>query len=147
MNIDTKRETNFAVTLSFCGFKENTYIAQIPRKTVTTDQLLDLVVAHNQSIDRYQVEHAMELLKKEIVEQAELGFSENIMNICKLYTAPLSVVHSLTPKRTSATGFEIRFAVNSTVKKTLKGISASVTAVIGSPPPPQISRIAPLRTV
>lgn len=80
-NIDTKRETNFAVTLTPCHFKENTYIAHVPRRTVTTDQILDLVTAHNQGIDRYQVAHAMELLKKEILEQAELGFSVDILEI------------------------------------------------------------------
>ena len=71
-NIDTQRETNFAVTLTPCSFKENTYIARVPRKTVTTDQILDLIVNHNVGIDRYQVGHAMELLKKEILEQAKL---------------------------------------------------------------------------
>ena len=65
INIDTKRETNFAVKLTPCHLRENTYIARVPRKTVTTDQILDLVTSHNQGIDRYQVGHAMELLKKE----------------------------------------------------------------------------------
>ena len=36
-NIDTKRQTNFAVRFSPCSFKENTYIARVSRKTVTTD--------------------------------------------------------------------------------------------------------------
>ena len=67
INIDSKRNTNFAVTLTPCNFKENTYIARVPRKTITTDQILDLIAAHNQGIDRYQIGHAMELLKKEIL--------------------------------------------------------------------------------
>ena len=79
INIDTKRKTNFAVTLTPCYFREHTYIARVPRKMITTDQILDLVAAHNQGIDRYQVGHAMELLKKEILEQAELGFAVDIM--------------------------------------------------------------------
>ena len=98
-SIDTKRETNFAVTLTPCNFGKNIYIARVPRKTVTTDQLLDLVAAHNQGIDRYQVEHAMELLKKEILEQAELGFSVDIMEICKLYIAPIGGVRTLRNRR------------------------------------------------
>lgn len=134
-NIDTRRETNFAVTLTPCSFKENTYIARVPRKTVTTDQLLNLVSAHNQGIDRYQVGHAMELLKKEILEQAELGFAVDIMEICKLYIAPLSSVKSLTPEAESVTGFEARFSVNEGLKEKLKSVTASVTAVTDSPPP------------
>ena len=51
INIDTKRKTNFAVTLTPCYFREHTYIARVPRKMITTDQILDLVAAHNQGID------------------------------------------------------------------------------------------------
>ena len=144
-NIDTRRETNFAVTLTPCNFKENTYIARVPRRTVTTDQILDLVTAHNQGIDRYQVGHAMELLKKEILEQAELGFAVDIMEICKLYIAPLKSVKSLTPEAESVTGFEARFSVNDRLKERLKEMSATVTAV--TDPAPQISQIEnPLAT-
>ena len=139
MNVDTKRETNFAVTLSPCSFKENTYIARVPRKTVTSDQLLDLVVAHNQGIDRYQVGHAMELLKKEILEQAALGFAVDIMEICKLYISPIGAVQSLTPEAESVTGFRARFSVNGELKEKLKSVTASVTTVVA--PEPQISRI------
>ena len=138
-NVDTKRETNFAVMLSPCSLKENTYIARVPRKTVTTDQLLDLVVAHNQGIDRYQVGHAMELLKKEILEQAGQGFAVDIMEICKLYIAPIGAVQSLTPEAESVSGFEARFTVNEDLKEKLKGVTASVTAVVDSAP--QISQI------
>ena len=138
-NIDTKRETNFAVTLTPCHFKENTYIAHVPRRTVTTDQILDLVTAHNQGIDRYQVAHAMELLKKEILEQAELGFSVDILEICKLYIAPLSSVTSLTPESESVAGFEARFAVNDRLRERLKGMSATVSAIVDNAP--QISQI------
>lgn len=139
MNIDTKRETNFAVRLTPCHLKENIYIARVPRRTVTADQILDLVAAHNQGIDRYQVGHAMELLKKEILEQAELGFAVDIMDICKLYIAPTSAVKSLTPESELVTGFEARFTVNESLKEKLKGVSASVSAVIGSLP--QISQV------
>lgn len=138
-NIETKRETNFAVTLAPCHLKENTYIARVPRKTITTDQLLDLIVAHNQGIDRYQVAHSMELLKKEILEQAALGFAVDIMEICKLYVAPISSVRSLNPEAETVTGFEARFSVNETLKDTLKGVSAAVTTVVDSTP--QISQI------
>ena len=138
-NIETRRETSFAVTLAPCHLKENTYIARVPRKTITTDQLLDLVVAHNQGIDRYQVAHAMELLKKEILEQAALGFAVDIMEICKLYVAPISSVRSLTPEAETVTGFEARFSVNETLKETLKGVTAAVTTVVDSTP--QISQI------
>ena len=138
-NIDTQRKTNFAVTLTPCKLKENTYIARVPRRTVTTDQLLDLVSAHNQGIDRFQVGHAMELLKKEILEQAELGFAVDIMEICKLYVAPVSSVTTLTPESESVTGFEARFAVNERLRNKLLNISATVTAV--SDPAPQISQI------
>ena len=133
-NIDTKRATNFAVTLTPCNLRENTYIARVPRKTVTTDQILDLVAAHNQGIDRYQVEHAMELLKKEILEQAELGFSADILGICKLYIAPRSSVKSLTPEAESVTGFEARFSVNDRLRDRLKSMTAAVTAVVGTAP-------------
>lgn len=139
INTETKRETNFAVTLTPCNLKENTYIARVPRKTVSTDQLLDLVVSHNQGIDRYQVGHAMELLKKEILEQAELGFAVDIMEICKLYIAPQSAVKSLTPEAESVTGFEARFSVNESLKEKLKNVTASVTSIVDSAP--QISQI------
>ena len=139
INIDTKRETNFAVKLTPCHLRENTYIARVPRKTVTTDQILDLVTSHNQGIDRYQVGHAMELLKKEILEQAELGFAVDIMDICKLYIAPTSAVKSLTPEAEVVTGFEARFTVNENLKEKLKGVTASVSSVTGSEP--QISQI------
>ena len=139
VSINSNRETNFAVTLTPCSLKENTYIARVPRRTVTTDQLLDLVAAHNQGIDRYQVGHAMELLKKEILEQAELGFAVDIMDICKLYIAPLSSVQSLTPEAERVTGFEARFAVNDGLKEKLKSVTATVTAVVDSSP--QISQI------
>lgn len=138
-NINTQRKTNFAVTLTPCKFKDNTYIARVPRRTVTTDQLLDLVSAHNQGIDRFQVEHAMELLKKEILEQAELGFAVDIMEICKLYVAPVSSVTTLTPESESVTGFEARFAVNEKLRNSLLSLSATVTAV--TDPAPQISQI------
>ncbi len=138
-NIDTKRETNFAVTLTPSSFGTNTYVARVPRKTVTTDQILDLVVAHNKGIDRFQVAHAMELLKKEILEQAELGFSVDIMEICKLYLAPLHGVRSLMPESETVTGFEARFAVNDRLRKRLGGMTAAVTAVVD--PAPQISLI------
>ena len=131
---DTQRKTNFAVTLTPCNLKENTYIARVPRKTITTDQLLDLVSAHNQGIDRFSVAHAMELLKKEILEQAELGFSVDIMDICKLYIAPTSSVQSLTPEAETVTGFEARFAVNEKLKERLKKVSASVAGVVDSAP-------------
>ena len=139
VTINTNRETNFAVTLTPCALKENTYIARVPRRTVTTDQLLDLVSAHNVGIDRYQVGHAMELLKKEILEQAELGFAVDIMDICKLYIAPLGSVQSLTPEAETVTGFEARFAVNEGLKEKLKNVTATVTAVVDSSP--QISQI------
>ena len=138
-NINSKRETNFAVTLSPCQFRDHTYVARVPRRTVTTDQLLDLVSAHNQGIDRYQVGHAMELLKKEILEQAELGFAVDIMEICKLYVAPISSVKTLTPESESVSGFEARFAVNRQLKKRLLGVTATVTAVVDSAP--QLSQI------
>lgn len=139
INTDTKRETNFAVTLTPCNLKENTYIARVPRKTITTDQILDLVVSHNQGIDRYQVGHAMELLKKEILEQAALGFAVDVMEICKLYIAPSSSVQSLTPEAETVSGFEARFSVNETLKETLKSITASVASVVS--PTPQITKI------
>ena len=71
---DTQRKTNFAVTLTPCNLKENTYIARVPRKTITTDQLLDLVSAHNQGIDRFSVAHAMELLKKRFLSKPNSVF-------------------------------------------------------------------------
>lgn len=138
-NIETKRETNFAVTLTPCSFKENTYIARVPRKTISTDKLLDLVESHNKGIDRFQVSHAMELLKKEILEQAALGFAVDIIEICKLYIAPISSVRSLTPEAETVTGFEARFTVNEELKKNLKGVTAAVTTVVNSCP--QISKI------
>ena len=138
-NTDIKHETNFAVTLSPCSFKENTYIARVPRRTVTTDRILDLVAAHNTGIDRYQVEHAMELVAKEILEQAELGFAVDIMKIGKLYISPCKGVHSLTPESESVTGFETRFSVNDRLRKRLKELTATVTAV--TDPSPQISKI------
>ena len=134
INIDSKRNTNFAVTLTPCNFKENTYIARVPRKTITTDQILDLIAAHNQGIDRYQIGHAMELLKKEILEQAKLGFAVDIMQICKLYIAPISSVQSLTPEAESITGFEARFSTNEELRETLKEITAAVSAVVDSAP-------------
>lgn len=139
INIDTKRKTNFAVTLTPCYFREHTYIARVPRKMITTDQILDLVAAHNQGIDRYQVGHAMELLKKEILEQAELGFAVDIMEICKLYIAPCNGIKSLTPEAEIITGFEARFCANEQLNEKLKTISASVTSVMT--PSPQISQI------
>jgi len=138
-SLDNDRLTNFAVTLSRCGLKDNLYIARVPRRTVSTDQLLDLVEKHNTGIDRYSVGHAMELLKKEILEQAELGFSVDIMDICKLYIAPINSVKSLTPEAETVTGFEARFSVNDKLKERLKKVSASVTAV--SDPAPLISKI------
>ena len=139
INQKTKRDANIAVTLTPCSFKENTYIARVPRKTLTTDQILDLVASHNQGIDRYQVGHAMELLKKEILEQAKLGFAVDIMEICKLYIAPISAIQSLKPEAEKITGFEARFTPNDELKETLKGITASVTAVVDSSP--QITQI------
>ncbi len=136
---NTQRKTNFAVKLTPCYLKENTYIARVPRKTVTTDQLLDLVVAHNQGIDRYQVDHAMELIRKEIMEQVALGYAVDIMKICKMYIAPISSVCSLTPEAETVTGFEARFATNEELKEVLKATSASVAAVVDTAP--QISRI------
>ena len=134
VNADSKRETNFAVTLTPCYLKENTYIARVPRKTVTTDQLLDLVVNHNQGIDRYQVGHSMELLKKEIIEQAKLGFAVDIMEICKLYIAPQSAVQSLTPEAETVSGFEARFSANEELKSSLAGLTASVSSITASEP-------------
>lgn len=139
ISINSKREANFGVTLTPCCLKENTYVARVPRKTVTTDQILDLVAAHNQGIDRYQVGHAMELLKKEVLEQAELGFAVDIMDICKLYIAPRSSVKSLTPGSECVSGFEARFTVNEELREKLKRVTASVTAVVDSSP--QISEI------
>ncbi|MDE5797670.1 MAG: DUF4469 domain-containing protein [Treponemataceae bacterium] len=136
---NSKRKTNFAVKLTPCNLKENTYIARVPRKTITTDQLLDLVVAHNQGIDRYQVDHAMELIRKEIMEQVALGYAVDVMKICTMYVAPMSSVQSLTPEAETVTGFEPRFAANDSIRETLKGTSASVAAVVDSAP--QISRI------
>ena len=133
-SIDTQRDANFAVRLKKCNFGENVYIAQVPRHTINTDQLLDLVEKHNTGIDRYSVGHAMELLKKEILEQAELGFSVDIMDICKLYIAPINSVKSLTPEAETVTGFEARFSVNDKLKERLKKVSASVTAVTDSAP-------------
>ncbi len=138
-NAEGKRETNFAVTLTPCSFKENTYIARVPRKTISTDKILDLVESHNKGIDRFQVSHAMKLLKKEILEQASLGFAVDIMEICKLYIAPISSVCSLTPEAETVTGFEARFDVNETLKDNLKGMSAAVTTVVNTRP--QISQI------
>lgn len=139
MNINSQRETNFAVVLTPCNFKEHTYIARVPRRTLTTDQILDLVSSHNQGIDRYQIGHAMELLKKEILEQAELGFAVDIMEICKLYIAPRSGIKSLTPEAEIVTGFEARFCANEKLNEKLKTVSASVTAITA--PVPQISQI------
>mgnify|MGYP004680063313 FL=1 len=139
INMKSKRDTNIAVTLTPCCFKKNTYIARVPRKTLTTDQILDLVASHNQGIDRYQVGHAMELLKKEILEQAKLGFAVDIMEICKLYIAPISAIQSLKPEAEKVTGFEARFTPNDELKETLKGITATVSAVVDSSP--QITQI------
>lgn len=136
---DSKRKTNFAVNLTPCSLKPHTYVAHVPRKTLTTDQMLDLVVEHNLGIDRYQVGHAMELLKKEILEQAALGFAVDMMGVCKLYVAPSSSVTSLTPEAETVTGFEARFAPSSELKAKLKGATASVTNVVD--PLPQITRI------
>lgn len=138
-NVDTKRQTNFAVTLTPCHLKENTYIARVPRRTVTTDQILDLVAAHNQGIDRYQIGHAMELLKKEILEQAELGYAVDVLEICKLYIAPKGSVTSLMPEAETVTGFEARFRASTALREKLEGVSAAVTAVTVTAP--QISRI------
>lgn len=81
----------------------------------------------------------MELLKKEILEQAELGFAVDIMEICKLYIAPQNAVQSLTPEAETVTGFEARFSVNESLKEKLKAVTASVTSVVDSAP--QISQI------
>ena len=81
----------------------------------------------------------MELLKKEILEQAELGFSVDILEIGKLYIAPVNSVKSLTPESECITGFEARFAVNDRLRQRLKGMTAAVTAVCDSAP--QISQI------
>ncbi len=113
--------------------------ARVPRKTLTTDQILDLVASHNQGIDRYQVGHAMELLKKEILEQAKLEFAVDIMEICKLYIAPISAIKSLKPEAETVTGFEARFTPNEELRESLKDITASVSAVIDSSP--QITQI------
>lgn len=136
---DSKRETNFAVNLTPCYLKEHTYIARVPRKTRTTDQMLDLVVEHNQGIDRYQVGHAMELLKKEILEQAAMGFAVDMMGVCKLYVASSSGVTSLTPEAETVTGFEPRFAASDELKAKLRKATASVANVVDSLP--QITRI------
>lgn len=42
----------------------------------------------------------MELLKKEILEQAKLGFAVDIMEICKLYIASVSAVIDSSPQIT-----------------------------------------------
>lgn len=76
----------------------------------------------------------MELLKKEILEQAKLGFAVDIMEICKLYIAPKNSVRSLTPEAETITGFEARFSVNDDLKTTLESVSASVTSVVDSSP-------------
>lgn len=136
---DTKRETNFAVALIPCALKDHTYIARVPRKTITTDQILDLIAEHNQGIDRYQVSHSMELLKKEIMEQAALGFAVDMMGICKLYVAASSSVTSLNPAAEIVTGFEPRFSASDELKNKLKKSSASVASV--SDPLPLISKI------
>ena len=52
--------------------------ARVPRKTLTTDQILDLVASHNQGIGRYQVGHAMELLKKYgIIFGTSIAYTKN----------------------------------------------------------------------
>ena len=61
----------------------------------------------------------MELLKKEILEQVELGFAVDMMEICKLYISPIGAVEGL--------------------KQKLRGVTASVTEVVKSAP--QISQI------
>ena len=81
----------------------------------------------------------MELLKKEILEQAELGFAVDIMEICKLYISPIGAVQSLTPEAESVTDFRTRIAVNEGLKQKLRGVTASVTEVVKSAP--QISQI------
>lgn len=61
------------------------------------------------------------------------------MEICKLYIAPISAIQSLKPEAEKETGFEARFTPNDELKETLKGITATVSAVVDSSP--QITQI------
>ena len=134
INNNAKAESTLGVTLSACALRENTYVAHVPRNTVSMDALLNEVVEHNQGIDKYQIGHAAELLKREILNQIKQGKAVNMLDLGTLYIAPTSGVSSLNPSSEDIKNFEARFSSGEELKSVLSTITASVAEIKDSSP-------------
>lgn len=121
--------SKIGVKLQNSPFSTTKYFARVPRNTVTMDALLNSVVEHNQGIDKFQIGHAAELLKREFLEQLKEGRAVSILDIGTIYLAPEKGINVLNPDNKDITGFEARFSPSSELKESLSKITASVTSV------------------
>lgn len=134
INQNEQTASKIGVTLSASGLAPNMYVARVPRNNVSMDALLNSVVENNHGIDKYQISHAAELLKKEILLQIKSGKSVNVLDLGTLYLASRKGIKTLNPDKTDINGFEARFSVAKEINAALAKITASVTQIIVANP-------------
>lgn len=132
-----------SVSLTASAFDKDTYVVRVARNAVNLDNIVSDIIANYPSLDPYVINHAVELVKDQIIKYLKEGRAVDVLELGTLYPAAKGTVSRTNPQVSSLPDLTLRFKPS---KQALSALSAvkPVSFMVRSPEP-EISRVISLK--
>ena len=141
----TKKDTKSAVSVSLSNnsLDGGSYVVRVNRNKVKQNNIISDICENYPSLDPYTIEHAIGLVRDQILKYLEEGRAVDVMGLGTLYPAAKGTVPRVNPQVAHLPDLTLRFSPS---KKALKAVScARPLSFMVRKPEPEIVRIISLK--
>lgn len=121
MFVEKPAESAVSVFLTASAFDEDTYVVRVARNAVNLDNIVSDIIANYPSLDPYVINHAVELVKDQIIKYLKEGRAVDVLELGTLYPAAKGTVSRANPQVSSLPDLTLRFKPS---KQALSALSA-----------------------
>ena len=136
-------EGEVSVFLSNNSLDENTYVVRVNRSIVKMEEIVTEITSNYTGVDPYTINHALGLVKDQIVKCIKEGRTVDIMGLGRLYPAAKGTAPRANPQVADMPSLELRFKPSKQVSSALSSVSA-VSYMVRTPEP-EIARVISLK--
>ena len=140
-----KKETEgtVSVALTASTFGEDTYVVRVNRDTVKVDNIITEIASNYTGVDPYTMEHALSLVKDQIIKYIKEGRTVDMLELGTLYPAAKGTVSQTNPQVADLPALELRFKPSKQAKEALGYVKPQSFMV--RTPEPEIARVVSLK--
>jgi hypothetical protein len=121
---NTNAEHMLYVRLHTNPFDKDSYVAKVPRNTISMDALVTEITKKNPGIGKFTIYHSAELIKEEIMNQLSTGCAVSVLDLGTMYISVSGKISGTDPSPSDVPEFSVRFTASSKVQNSVSSVVA-----------------------